>query len=269
VATVTAVKSGRALLLLTDGSTALFSYASTVSLSAGIKAGKAPSGALAVSTGRIATLGNGVRVVEDGCEYILPAFPELPLLTWAGDELLFCPDACTVVGIKRKATRVLCRTDCRIANLCADTTFQIVAVSTVDGKIGIYDLGNGEAVRSADVGHPARLLAITPKWGYVVAISGETVSVLTVNGELIKKVMVELAVIAWWTFSSKTAFDFFAVESTGGKMWIMDAFCPENFWQFYDAKEPVSGVIVESDSMTFVIVTRSGHIKIIAHPPIE
>jgi hypothetical protein len=196
-------------------------------------------------------------------------FTHLQFVATACDLLFFCPDGFSIAFVSQSAqTRTLCQTLSRIARIAADTEFKLLICSTIDGNLLIYSIPDGRFVTSVNLGGEARLLMVTPKWGFLLALSVDLLSVLNVNGLVIKQCVLSERIAAWFPFSSASGFDCVAFQSVTGCIGWFPAFEPQNISRFHEQKEPVANIVFDRSTCSFVLVGQSGQIKVLPHPPI-
>jgi hypothetical protein len=185
-----------------------------------------------------------------------------------GDEVLFCPDGASVaaVALRSGAVRPVCPAFGRVARLAADAVFRIVAVATVEGQLQVCDLLTGERVRAADLGAAADLLAVTPKWGYVVALARGSIVVLSVNGEVLRRRDAPWAIVAWFPFASPADMDFIAFVTKEQKVGAFEPIRPEAGWVFHESRPAVRAVAFDPAIMAFVIVSEHGNVALVPAP---
>jgi len=167
------------------------------------------------------------------------------------------------------SSQVKCTTRSRITNLTVDSAFKVVGVSTIDGFIHVFDLLTGNLVQSTFLNGEPRLLMVTPKWGYVLALCDDVISVLNVNGLLLKQERVKASIAQWSPFCSLADFDYAVFETTQGRLGFFDVFHPEKATVFYQIREPVASVLFDCAVGSFMLIAKSGHVTVLPHPPIE
>jgi hypothetical protein len=98
----------------------------------------------------------------------------------------------------------------------------------------------------------------------VLALVGETVAVLNVNGLLLKKAAID-KIADWFPFSSLGNADCVAFVS-GGKLGLFPAASPEDVVQFHELPGRARDVIFDSASASFVVILENGCVNVIPHP---
>jgi hypothetical protein len=220
---------------------------------------------------RITALGDAaVTVIEGGrSNTVWPVFAGPCIACPVGDEVLFCPDGASVAAVGRAGFRQLCAARGPVALIAADRTFRIVAVATTDGLVRVFDLPTGSEVRGADIGGEARLLAITPKWGCVVAAVADDVVVLSVNGELVTRQRLPWRIAAWWPFASVVDFDHVAFVTEARAVGTFEALHPDRNTLFQEAKGSLAAVLFDAVSGSFVLLSEEGQLLVLPYSRCE
>jgi hypothetical protein len=220
------------------------------------------------SGGKIAVIGEEgtVTVIEDGKgNVVMTMFGECKLFCPVGDEVLFSPDGVQVEAVGRTGVRMVCSARGKIGKLVADRAFHIVAVGTSDGWVRVFDLTTGNEVKSINIGWEPRLLTITPKWGFVVAVVGNEIVVMTVNGDVVKKQKIQWEIIDWWPFASRDDFDYVAFLTDVRTLGVFEVLHPEENALFQEAKTPLASVMFDGMSESFILVAEDGKLLILPY----
>ena len=108
-----------------------------------------------------------------------------------------------------------------------------------------------------------KLINITPSWGFIIvyASQGNNNYLFTFsnNGELIKKIDIDFQVVAITSWKSQNCFDFIALASEKGKIFICEAFfldIPEEPIQKYEST--VKTIHYSEKMKMLTVVTRDG-----------
>jgi hypothetical protein len=257
-------------LLLDDGKLAVLSFATPgfraeVSLQEG-----------AIAIGKVVAGGKGIAVfahneftfVENArVAWRARAFMENRIFACVGEHLLYCQDACAVGVLSAPGhRRPFCRTASRVVNLGGDASFKIVIVATIDCFLHVYNFFTGAIVRSTQLNGEARMIRVTPNWGYILTMVNNCVTILNVNGLLLKQTVVSAWIDRWFTFSAMDGSDGIAFTTTGQQFGIFPAFRPENATQFYEFQERTRDVVFDRNSASFVVISEGGCINVLPHP---
>ena len=209
-----------------------------------------------------------VLVLKKGkVEATFPLFSETNILAYPKHAFLFCPDFCTVSYINELEVNPkphsLRHSSCRIALLKASSRFKIFAYGTIDGYVSVHNLRNGNLVNKIYVGGEPEHLLITRNWGFVVAATLTTISVLSVNGELIRQATIDVPITRMFEFELRGV-DYITYERSDHRLAFFEAFKPTERMIFFESREPVHVINYNAQSESFFLVTDEC-IKAISH----
>jgi hypothetical protein len=206
-------------------------------------------------------------VVATGVIASFTVFTKIGIVGSIRARLVFCPDECTVEVIEKEGKRtVLCQTEARIGAITVAVGFRVVVVATLDGMLRICDSVTGQRVRKVDIGGSATMIAVTPTWGYIMAVADGVISILNINGLAIAKKRVAERFRSWRPFTTVTDFDYMLVETEGKGMGYFHALRPESLALFHELKEPLAAVEFDRKLGAFIFITRTGHVIVLPHP---
>jgi hypothetical protein len=155
--------------------------------------------------------------------------------------------------------------------------FKLVVCGTRDGALLFCSLNLQIVVRVVELGGgvPVRVL-ITPAWGFVCVYIREVaegilkhfIALYTVNGEKVRQVEIQGAIVAWSCWADDGGFDFMAIALEDGECHFFEAFWLVIGEAACDVCKSVvgigfapalqAGVIVSSDGQVIVVPTDDG-----------
>jgi hypothetical protein len=218
-----------------------------------------------VQTGKVEPLARQrvqiVSIVADG-KWIATANRDSELLVHNASESQF--PAFTIPAF---ASSIAC---CGISS-----GFHSVVFGTRDGSLLFCSLNSGSVTRfvSTPGTRPLSIL-ITPFWGFVIVyrtgiIDGKlkhSIAVYSTNGDLIRSVNHEAAIVQWSAFTSPDAFDFVVMADATGRCFLFEAF-------YLDVNEPFFCSPAKVVSLSFlvgesaaVIVAETGALTLVHVP---
>jgi hypothetical protein len=208
-----------------------------------------------------------LSVIEERSTSTFTLFAESDAIFCLGEQLFFCPDASSVatISIRGEAAQPFCQAFSRVVRIHADGIFKIVVVATMDGVVRIFDLLTGDLVRAVDVGGEAKLLAVAPKWGLVVAAVGNDVVVMNVNGVLLRRTEVAEVFVPWTACASHRDFDWIVFATEAGKVGAFEALHPERTVAIHDIKEAVAAVVFDAQAEAITVISKRGSAAIVPH----
>jgi hypothetical protein len=263
------------LVVLVDGTLGTISFAveNSVRVTFTQKAGQVPSDVSYTATERkLAALQSDrclVTVVDDRKPITqVTVYADTDIVWPIRDDLIFCPDAASVacLALRSGGVRPLTPAFARIVRIAADPVFRIVAIATIDGDIHICDLTTGQLVRSTTAGGEVALLAITPKWGDVVALARGSIFVMNVNGVVLRRAEAAYPMSAWFPFSSLSDFDFVAFVTDEGTMGLFEPLMPDRAWPFHEGGARVLAVSFDKALRALVLLGQRGEVHVVPHP---
>jgi hypothetical protein len=176
-----------------------------------------------------------------------------------GDSIVYCPTRSTVATEKRH----LCETKVPITHLAANPQFRVFALATMDGAVGAYSLRSGQLVVQSSLNQEITHLIITEMLGFIVAFGDGRISLLSVNGELIKTVDFLPRVLQVYQFHAFNGFDFVAFETEDHQVGFFEAFFPENIVIFCQLNEGTVQIAYAQILTAFLLLLEGGTLKIV------
>jgi hypothetical protein len=277
IRTAAEIRPGSVVIALSDGSVGTLSYeVGDLRPSFVAQPGQIPESAV-ISGGARKLVG----FVREKCQLTVVGVQK-PIATFnvyadcaeiapIGEDVYFCPDGASVakISLRSGTVRPLCPAFGRVARIAADTGFRIIAIATMDGIVHVCELLTGELVNSANVEGEAKLLVITPRWGYVIALVGGWVVVLNVDGVVLRMVEAAWPMSAWFPFVSPSDFDYVAFVTEDRKIGMFEPLQPASGWPFHEAQEPLVAVLFDRSCRAFVLISIGGIVSVIPHPLFE
>jgi hypothetical protein len=266
------IKPGTLIIVLSDGTVATFSCEGGVLT----QHGQIPNDAI-ITVG----MRNVVGFVREKCQLTVVDIQKSMMtfnidadnsvMAVVGEDVYFCPDGASVakMSVRSGTIRFLCPAFGKVARIAADSVFRIIAIATIEGILHVCELLTGEIVNSTNIEGIAKLLVITPRWGYVIALVGGWVVVLNVNGVMLRRVEALWPMFEWFTFVSPDDFDYVAFVTDDRKIGMFEPLQPNRGWPFHEVEEPIVTVLFDRSCRAFVIISKEGKISIIPHPLFE
>jgi hypothetical protein len=141
--------------------------------------------------------------------------------------------------------------------------FKMFALATLDGRVTVYSLRSGKKVSSVPFQKEVLELIATPKLGFIVVFMEGEVTLMNVNGDVMKNVVFEKVVKKVFTFASEHDLDFVIVQTMDNELGFFEAFYPENFVLFASVQEEVVWAVHSAAITSFLVVTRTGSLRVI------
>jgi WD40 repeat protein len=213
--------------------------------------------------GRIAAFSNRSKqlvIIDENKSSTTSLFIENDVICCVGEILLFLSNDCSVSVLNGT---VLCRTYSRITNMVASWVFKVLVVTTIDGCLHVFDLLTGHLIRGIDLVQDPKMLMISPKWGYILALSDNLLSIFNVNGLLIKQEQINVNIAKWAAFSSARDFDYVIFETVQRKLGFFSVFHPERAAEFFEVREQLAAEFFDSRSGSFVLFARTGVVTVL------
>jgi len=191
-------------------------------------------------------------------------------MTGYGERALCCTDSCSVTMVATSGRmRIACHTSSRISSLCADPDFKVIVVATIDGMIHVFNALTGALVRSCSLGGEPRKMLITPVWGFILVLIRNVVTILNVNGLVLKEFDMKQVIVNWFAFAWYNDFDYIVFVTEAGRVGIFEAFHPEESREFHEVREQISNIHLDRESGSLLILAQNGTINVLPHPKID
>jgi hypothetical protein len=192
-------------------------------------------------------------------------------IVWVSESTLF------VQALPKKAPPVSRRLSCpKVTAIACAATFHVAVCGSRDGALHVYTLRSARKVRTIDVGggKPMKIL-VTPTWGFVVACLREIergeycwrLAVWTINGEMVAKKNMVVAITQWTTWTSRAGFDFVAFSDTGRRIFVFEAYKPDIGQPLRVFMTEVIGIHFWERSQSIVVVMDTGRLEFIPWEP--
>jgi len=183
---------------------------------------------------------------------------------------VYCPDPCTISFFddrqKIPTPELMFRSDCSISCVAMSNKYKVLAYSTTEGVIHVINTSTKKLVNSASINRAANMMVITEKWGFIVALTLDSIFVFSINGFLIKEVDILCPITAVFPFYSTKGFDYLGYCNSEGRIGFFEVMKPNNFIDFYEVKEGISTLAYDNVSGAFLLITNSSQIKTAIHP---
>ena len=200
----------------------------------------------------------------------IPFFAKSTIFASLGISLVFTTDKCTLsvcvfLPDGKCNVRHLCSATSEITDLAANPILQIVAFSTMDGVVHIYDVRSGECLGEHKTNKEITQVLVTQNWGFVVAICSDELFVYSQNGEFLKSQNLEEPISRAFPFALFSGFDFLAFQNKNMEIVVFEAFRPEK--HLVASRCPYEVVIIMYDQYrsNFIVVSKKGIVKMIPY----
>jgi WD40 repeat protein len=154
-----------------------------------------------------------------------------------------------------------------ISCVAVSREFNIHVSGNIDGAIFIVATRTGAVTRVISLGNNgiAKRILITKEWGFIVAYVTEMVDgklahllfVWSINGELIRRVPITCAVVAWVTWSSLDGFDFVLMADEMNRLFEFEVFWV-NLGNGIDVKMKVDSLYCDGSCGIIGIMGKNG-----------
>jgi hypothetical protein len=170
-----------------------------------------------------------IRVNEHNCCETVRLYVEAPLFAKADDIIVVCDrhGSLGALAFKAPTVRLIAQVGAALVAVAASWRFRIVACAALDGVVLIFELETGAEIMNYQTKDDITLMAITPGWGFVLAVSREKVFLFTANGELVKVVGLTMEIAQMFVHQSLSGQDCMSFVSSTGEMGVFEAFYPE------------------------------------------
>jgi hypothetical protein len=177
--------------------------------------------------------------------------------------MIYSPDALSIFS---RPGGLICHSDGRITAMAASLVFQLLVIATAVGTVHFVNLPTGHTIASVDVADLVTAIEITESWGFVLALSKQTLNVFTVNGMLIRRQALTASIIHWALFSSAQGFDFVVFADSANTVGFFEAFYPDKFVGLLSVRE-VRTVGYDRTQSRLLAVTEMGEVHLIPWVP--
>jgi hypothetical protein len=156
-----------------------------------------------------------------------------------------------------------------IVCVCLSLPFNMWVCGTSDGAIMVLETRRGIVTRVIPLENKARpnRVLVTPEWGFVVVyltdvIAGKvkhSLSVFSVNGEVVRTCEIRSEIVAWAAFASEDAFDFIIFADEDGTVFGCEVFYLD-VKKYMKVREQVLSIHYSRRDDMVIVVTRTGKI---------
>jgi WD40 repeat protein len=150
-------------------------------------------------------------------------------------------------------------------------TFDMYVGGSVDGAIFIVSTRTGDVSRVISLQNNgiARRMLITKEWGFILAYITEMVDgrlshnlfTFSVNGDLIRKVAIDAAVVAWTDWISPDGFDYVLVADERNRLFELEVFFLSQVRDPVDLESRVESVFYSPDEDLVITVATNGTVR--------
>jgi hypothetical protein len=137
----------------------------------------------------------------------------------------------------------------------------------------LYSLTSHSPLRSItwDSGTPVKLL-ITPAWGFIVVCTEELhkdgslfwMLVYSINGFFIRRVKLEMKIVAWVAWKSRLGFDYLAFADSRNQVFVVEVYYCDSMRAIFDVGHPVSALYFWMENETIVAACDCGKLEFMA-----
>ncbi|OHT13738.1 Beige/BEACH domain containing protein [Tritrichomonas foetus] len=157
---------------------------------------------------------------------------------------------------------------------CINTKFFLAIIGTRNGSLILYSLNSGDIVRVLDLkGARPINVTVTDSWGFIVCHATKVKSdqvkqylfVFSVNGELLQKRKIDFHINCWCTWTSNKGFDYMAIASENGKIFVFEVFYCELPERLHRCGSRVSSLFYMKDISCIVAATEDGRVLFVPY----
>jgi hypothetical protein len=131
----------------------------------------------------------------------------------------------------------------------------------------LYSLTSRSPLRSItwDAGTPLRIL-VTPAWGFIVLCTEEVCQdgtmfwmlVYSINGLFIRKVRLEMKIVAWVAWTTRSGFDYLAFADSQNRVLVIEVYFCEPRRAVFDVGCPVFALYFWTEKDVIIAASDSG-----------
>lgn len=153
---------------------------------------------------------------------------------------------------------------------CAvDDNFHTVVCGAKNGYLLLISANQGVITKMIDISgyRPIKIL-ITPAWGFILVYSTlltdgklhHFMTLYSINGELLKKITLQCAVVSWSAYKSSDDFDYIAFADEEGKCYTFEAFFLQPKQVFDTHSQQVAHIECIDHASTLLLVLNTGEV---------
>ena len=158
--------------------------------------------------------------------------------------------------------------------ICARVTYEIVSISvsprfktfiicTTDNNVTFYNLRNMKETRSVNCGNTIIRSLITNSIGFVIIQTYSELILLSIDGEIIKKMPFNMEIQKLWQFTSSKSFDYIIFQDSENKVYLFEAFYPEHSKQIMELSSKIVNVTFDIINECCILFTYDGLIHFV------
>ncbi|OHS96683.1 hypothetical protein TRFO_09846 [Tritrichomonas foetus] len=198
-------------------------------------------------------------------------FSETEFLACCEYNYIYCPNMCSIASRStlNGQTRILWNSDNRIVHLAASSQFKMFAFATIQNDVSIHSINTGCEVSRVNIEHEIDYLLITPRWGFVIAMTKPEVVVLGTNGEIIKKVPFNDTCIHAYSFVPISGFDYIVYQNDKMQVFMFEAFYPDQKKLLIETNEIMKTILYDIHTSSLLVLFANGLIQMLPLNSIE
>lgn len=185
--------------------------------------------------------------------------------------VLYCYDDCCVCSksFSSETNKILYQSNTPIFYLASQPQFKIFIIVTIENILSVHSSLTGEIVNSLKINSEIEHIIATLKWCLINVFTNEEIIILSVNGELLKKVPNSYKIKSIFTFSTCTCFDYIVFVDELLNIYMFESYYPEKIEQIGKADSVVKFVLYDPTISSIILICNNGIIQIIPHKQIE
>ena len=188
------------------------------------------------------------------------------------NDLIYCPDDNTisVKSFINKNTVNVWKSDSRITKLAANSDFKVFAFATIDNFVSVHSLNGGCQVNQVNIINDINYMIFTKKWSFLVVFTYSTISLLNVDGEVVKICPgFDDNIIFADSFSSANGFDYVIYQNENYQVFYFEAFYPDNRKSIIDANSEIKSAFYDRMASCLIFIYSNGLIQLLPLSSLE
>lgn len=144
--------------------------------------------------------------------------------------------------------------------------FGVIACSTNDGFIELYSITSKRFINSIFLENSiGDKIIITKSMGFIVVKTSSELWIFTINCILIKRVPLEVEIDRWITWKDLNGFDMICFADKDGRLYIFEAFYPENIKLLTSFQHSIIGLSYEKSTDKIEVITSEPSLNIVSY----
>ena len=144
-------------------------------------------------------------------------------------------------------------------------SYSSLVYATIDGSIHIISIPSGKPINTVDLKQIPTKMLITSCWGFIVILCGLNLTVMSINGYIIKTYKFEYEIKFWKTFRTNDGFDYIFYVFDDDKLGVFEVMYPEKQCSICDATDLIDAHFIK-ESEVILTLTKSGKIAVYPIP---